>query len=47
MKKKYKIVKIKWIDSFGGGHWVDINSYDSRIAKCTTVGYLIKKIKTL
>lgn len=37
-----KIAKVTWIDSFGGGGWVDKETYTHQVSTCYTVGYVIK-----
>jgi hypothetical protein len=41
-----KRIEVKWIDSCGGSHyWADVDSFNNKPDRITTVGYLVKSSK--
>lgn len=40
-----KVVYIEWEDSFGGGNWMTKKQANLPVAKCVTVGFVVKETK--
>jgi len=38
-----KVVKVKWLDSYGGGLWVDKDDFTPEVTTCVSIGFEVER----
>ena len=44
-KKLPNVIRVEWVDSYGGGNWIHKDDLDHKPSNIITVGFVVKETK--